>query len=91
MTKIGPDYKVFVIGHSMGAALSTLFSFMASSDPRFVQNGPIKVLTFASPYVGGHSFADAFRHLEKTKKIEYARFYCHNDVGKCYYLTTFII
>lgn len=36
MKEIGPDYKVFVTGHSLGGALSTLFGFFASTDERYV-------------------------------------------------------
>ena len=32
--EIGPDYKVFVTGHSLGGALSTLFGLFASTDQR---------------------------------------------------------
>lgn len=77
---IGEDYTMVVCGHSLGAALSTVFSFHASTDERFTKNGPIKVFTFGSPYVGGHGFADCWRHQESQSKLQYARFYNHNDL-----------
>ena len=80
MTKIGEDYNLVVCGHSLGASLSTVFSFHASAEEQFTKNGPIKVFTFGSPYVGGHDFADMFRFQEMNGKIEYARFYNHNDI-----------
>ena len=33
-----------------------------------------------APYVGGHAFADAFRHQEGARKVQCARFYNSNDV-----------
>ena len=80
MSKIGEDYNLVVCGHSLGAALSTVFSFHASAEERFTKNGPIKVFTFGSPYVGGHDFADMFRFQEMNGKLQYARFYNHNDI-----------
>lgn len=78
--QIGQDeYTMSVIGHSLGGALTTVFTFFASVDPRFVSNGPIKAFSFGSPYVGGHDFADSWRHQEQKGRIMYARFYNHND------------
>jgi len=79
LERIGSDYHLAITGHSLGAALSTVFGMFASADERFTRNGPIKIFTFGSPYVGGHYFADAFRHQEETGKVMYARFYNHND------------
>jgi len=64
--RIGEDYQLVVTGHSLGGALSTLFGFFSSTDKRFTKNGPVKVFNFGSPYVGGHYFADAFRHQEQV-------------------------
>eukprot|EP00977_Amphora_coffeiformis_P016504 scaffold5126_cov190-Amphora_coffeaeformis.AAC.1 len=78
--QIGQDnYTMAVIGHSLGGALTTVFTFFASADPRFVANGPIKAFSFGSPYVGGHDFADSWRYQEQKGRIMYARFYNHND------------
>jgi hypothetical protein len=52
LERIGEGYTLSVTGHSLGAALSTIFAFHASTDERFTRNGPIKMMTFASPYVG---------------------------------------
>jgi predicted lipase len=79
LERIGEDYSLAVVGHSLGAALSTVFSFFASTDERFTRNGPIQVFTFGSPYVGGHTFADSFMHQEASGKLMYARFYNNND------------
>jgi hypothetical protein len=78
--RIGEDFSLVVTGHSLGGALSTLFSFFASTDDRFTRNGPVKVFNFGSPYVGGRRFVRAFQHQEKKKKLQFARFFNHNDI-----------
>ena len=70
MERIGPDYKLFVTGHSLGGALTHFFAFYASTDERLTKNGPVKAISFANPYMGGHSWADAFRHQERVKKLQ---------------------
>ena len=79
MQQIGDDYNLVVNGFSLGAALSTLFGFYASTDPRFTKNGPIKIFTFGCPYVAGNSFAEAFCQQEDTRKVQLARFYNRRD------------
>lgn len=71
--KIGEDYKLFVTGHSLGGALTNMFSFFASTEDRFTRNGPVQAIAFAGPYCGGHSFADSFRHQERMKKLQFIR------------------
>ena len=77
---IGDDFTVTVNGYSLGGALSMLFGFYSSTDERFTRNGPVKIFTYGAPYMGGHTFADAFRHQEKSRKVQCARFYNNNDV-----------
>jgi len=77
---IGSDFTVTVNGYSLGGALSILFGFYASTDDRFTQNGPVKIFSYGSPYAVGHAFADAFRHQERKKKVQHARFYNSNDI-----------
>jgi len=79
---IGEDYKLFVTGHSLGGALATIFSFFASTEDRFTQNGPVKCITFGAPMVGGYAFAEAFRHQERSQKLMLARFHNRRDLGK---------
>jgi len=73
---IGPDYKLLVTGHSLGGALTHFFTFYASTEERFTKYGPVKGIAFASPYIGGHSWADAIRHQERTKKLQLVQ--CRN-------------
>ncbi|KAL3916222.1 MAG: hypothetical protein SGILL_005275 [Bacillariaceae sp.] len=78
--KIGNDYKLFVTGHSLGGALTNFFCFFASCEERFTRNGPVQAIAFAGPYCGGHSFADAFRHQERNKKVQLVRVTNNNDM-----------
>ena len=79
---IGEDYSLVINGFSLGAALSTVFGFYASTDERFTQYGPVKVFTFGCPYVAGHEFSRAFRHQESKQKLQLARFHNNRDFGK---------
>lgn len=79
---IGSDFTVTVNGYSLGGALSVLFGFYASTDERFTRNGPVKIFSYGMPYAASHSFADAFRHQEKNRKVQHARFYNSNDIGE---------
>ena len=76
---LGKDYKIVLTGYSLGGALSTLFSLYASTDERFVKNGPIQIYSFGCPYVGGLTFYETFRHQEKARKIQVGRFFNTRD------------
>jgi len=77
---IGEDFTVTTLGFSLGGALCILFGFYASADERLTKNAPVKVFSYGAPYSVSHSFADAFRHQEKMKKVQHARFYNSHDV-----------
>jgi len=51
-----PDYQIYITGHSLGAALSTLFGFLLSEE---LEN-KITVVSFASPRVGNLEWRNAF-------------------------------
>ncbi|KAL9180213.1 hypothetical protein ACHAXT_008183 [Thalassiosira profunda] len=74
------DFTVTVNGYSLGGGLGVLFGFYASTDERFTRNGPVKIFSYGMPYVASHSFADAFRHQERSRKVQHARFYNSNDI-----------
>ena len=73
-------HRLGVTGHSLGAALATLFSFYAATDQRILQNGkPVEVFSFASPFVGDSQFRTAFKLLEREGKLAHARIVNDHD------------
>lgn len=66
-------------GYSLGGALSTVFGLYASTDERFAKNGPIQLYTFGCPFVGGTDFYESFRHQERNRKLQLARFFNRRD------------
>lgn len=73
-------FSLYVTGHSLGGSLSQLFGFQASTDSRFAQyNNPVRVFSFASPIPGHVSFARAFQHQEKVRKLQHLRILNDND------------
>ena len=65
-----PSFDVYVLGHSLGGGLSTLFGYLFSLET----DRPVQVLSFASPRVGNKRFKGAFesrpnlRHYRFTNK-----------------------
>ena len=68
-----PDYHIFVCGHSLGGALSTLYGYMLSNEIK--QN--VRVVSFASPRVGNSGWKKAFD--EKTN-LDHYRITNNNDI-----------
>jgi hypothetical protein len=54
--ELNPDYKVFVTGHSLGGALSTLFGYMLAHE---IDNN-VTVVSFASPRIGNLHWQKSF-------------------------------
>lgn len=69
-----PSYKVFVTGHSLGAALSTLFGYMIS---REFSNTDITIVSFASPRVGDSGWKT---HFDDTDNLTHYRISNDRDV-----------
>lgn len=65
LTDKNPDYSIYITGHSLGAALSTLFGYELSREVKNV----ITVVSFASPRVGDYEFRKKFD--EKENLIHY--------------------
>ena len=55
-----PDYEIYITGHSLGAALATLFGYELSHE---IENN-IKVISFASPRVGNQYFKTSYEAKE---------------------------
>jgi hypothetical protein len=66
------DYRLYVTGHSLGAALSTLFAFRAA-DNAGIPNKPVINVSFASPFVGDQKFRDEFQKREIMGLIRHVR------------------
>ena len=68
-----PDYEVFILGHSLGASLSTLFGYQFSKET----NSIINVVSFASPRVGDINFRNDF---EKQSNLIHYRITNKRDI-----------
>jgi hypothetical protein len=71
LMKAHPSYKLYVTGHSLGAALSTIVGFYLACDPDIPK--PVSVINFASPRVGGGNFRRAARWLEGKRWLRILR------------------
>jgi len=77
---VDDGYKIFVSGHSLGAALASLAAFkLAGSGKEWIPK-PITCISFASPYVGTTGYHQAFTELEKMNLIRYLRVTNTDDV-----------
>jgi len=74
---IRKTYKLYVTGHSLGGALSTLFGFYAAGSPSLPL--PVTVISVASPRVGNINFARTFVELESQGKLRHLRIANHQD------------
>jgi len=74
------NYRLYCTGHSLGGACCTLFGFYAAMEDELVQNGPVVVISIASPRVGGYEFCDSFHELEQKRRIQHLRVSNKEDV-----------
>lgn len=74
-----PEYKLYVTGNSMGAALATLFAFGAAAEADNLIPKPVSLFSFAGPYVGDYSFRSAHQLLESLGKLRHLRVSNHKD------------
>lgn len=70
-----PNFQLFVTGHSLGGALSTMFGFFAAADNEIIQLSPkgVVVYSVASPFVGNWKFREAFQELERRGRLQHLR------------------
>jgi hypothetical protein len=62
-----PDYRLFIAGHSLGGALTTLMALEAGADENIPK--PVTAITSGAPKVGNLEFLKAFEELEKQNKL----------------------
>jgi len=74
---IYPDHKLYVTGHSLGGALSTLAAFFFACETDIPK--PVSCVNFAAPRVGKGNFLKAICCLEKTANIRMLRVNNDND------------
>lgn len=71
LSKQYPSYHIFVTGHSLGAGLSCMFSYLyARSNP----TSYITCVSFASPRIGNEAFKIAYENMTNLKHYR-----CYNS------------
>jgi len=65
LLEANPDHKLYVTGHSLGAALSTVVSFFLSCEESIQK--PVMCINFASPRVGDAAFLKAVTVSNNSK------------------------
>lgn len=53
------DYEIYITGHSLGAALATLFGYELARED-YLKESKVTVVSFASPRVGNWDFRESF-------------------------------
>jgi hypothetical protein len=71
--EINPDYAIYITGHSLGSALSTLFGYLLSNE---ISNNII-VVSFASPRIGNDDWKKSF---ESKKNLTHYRVTNNRDI-----------
>ena len=73
LLKANPGYKLYLTGHSLGAALSTIVAFYLACEDDTVIPKPVTCINFASPRVGNHAYLEASTKLESSGKLRFIR------------------
>lgn len=69
-------YELFITGHSLGGAVSSLMAFQLAASEKIkphLRGKPVVNISFASPYVGGKVWSEAFKLLEKAGRVQHIR------------------
>ena len=69
--KAHPGYQLYITGHSLGGALSTLFAFFLACEPSLPK--PVVCCNYASPRVGDSYFLRACQALERKSLLRMFR------------------
>ena len=70
----GGSYHLSVTGHNLGGGLATIVGYCLAADPTLELASAVRVFTFASSRVGCRVFQRSFQHLERTGRLQHARF-----------------
>jgi len=71
-----PGYSLYITGHSLGGALSTLCGFYAACDEELVGLTPkrrVVIYSIASPFCGNWKFRHSFQELERQERLQHLR------------------
>ena len=68
-----PGFKLYVTGHSLGGALSTLVAFYLSCEPHEDIPKPVMNISYASPRLADSNTLEATRLLEESNKLRILR------------------
>lgn len=71
LAELFPGFKIWVTGHSLGAAVSTIASIYLATEAELPK--PISNICLASPRNCTKSSLNAVRYLERTKQIRVCR------------------
>jgi hypothetical protein len=66
-----PTYKIYVTGHSLGGAMSSLIAFFLACESDLPK--PISCINFAAPRVGDSTFLEASQKLEEEGALRICR------------------
>lgn len=85
--KNGKTYSLFVTGHSLGGAQATLAGLGLAIDDDIRRaftggtgEGPVTVVSFASPRVGNHQFRRLHQTLEDNDHLRHLRIMNNDDI-----------
>ena len=79
LMKKNKGYTLFITGHCLGGALSTMMAFRAAALDD-LKDTTVMNVSFASPFVGNQEFRNHFVAMEKKKKIKHLRVSNYKDV-----------
>ena len=83
LLKENVGFSLYMTGHSLGGALSTLCAFYAACDDEMLQltqHKRIVVYSVASPYCGNWKFRHAFQELERNGRLQHLRIANREDL-----------
>lgn len=82
--KVHEGFNLYVAGHSLGGALSSLLAMKLASSwylkEKIKAPKPIINISVASPYIGNQAFHNAVKRLEKENWLRHIRISNQNDV-----------